>query len=47
MYSIGGDGSKLKICFIVDKSNFWILIYLMIFEIEFVKCGFYEINFEV
>lgn len=47
MYGIDDDGSKLKLSFIVDKSNFWILLNLMIFEIEFVKCGFYEINFEV
>lgn len=47
MYGIDGDGSKLKINFIVDKSNFRILLNLMIFEIEFIKCGFYEINFEV
>lgn len=47
VYSIGGDGSKLKTSLTADKSNSRITSFSTTFEIEFAKCGLYEINLEV
>lgn len=47
VYSVGGDGSKLKTSLTADKSNSRISSISTTFEIEFPKCGLYEIYLEV
>lgn len=47
VYGIGGDGSKLNTSLTADKSNSRISSNSTTFEIEFAKCGLYEINLEV